>query len=268
MLNATASLRIAAAQIPVAERVHENVASIERAIAFAQAEGAAILLTPEGSLSGYRPDFDAAETCAALEQVTARARAGGLGLALGTCFAEADGRRYNQLRFYATDGRYLGFHAKVLTCAGLEQPHDGEARHFDSARLRMFDFEGIPVGGLICNDLWANPLCTPQADPHLSQQLARMGACVIFHAVNGARAGDAWSELAWQYHESNLRLRARAGRVWIVTIDNCHPARWPCSAPGGVVGPDGEWACRTDASGERFIAFTLPLAGRSIASAC
>ncbi|MCZ7544149.1 MAG: hypothetical protein M5R40_11730 [Anaerolineae bacterium] len=183
---------------------------------------------PEGSLSGYTHDFDAGAVADALRRVAARARESGLGLALGTCFVEPqDNRRYNQIRFYTPDGAYLGFHSKTLLCGTPTEPPEGEINHFDVSPLRVFDYMGIPAGGLICNDLWANPEATPMPDVHLSQQLARMGARVVFHAVNGGRDGSAWSDLAWQYHESNLRMRARAGRVWIVTVDNCHPTHLP-----------------------------------------
>jgi predicted amidohydrolase len=117
----------------------------------------------------------------------------------------------------------------------------------------------VPVGALICNDLWANPECTPGPDLHLTQQLAGMGARVLFPAVNGGRDGSEWSEVAWQYHESNLRMRARAGRLWIVTVDSAEPVHLPCSAPSGVVAPDGRWAIRAPAQGEQFFAHTLEI---------
>ncbi len=121
----------------------------------------------------------------------------------------------------------------------------------------MFHFDNIPSGGLICNDLWANPAWTPVPDNHLTQQLADMGVQVIFHAVNGGRDGSEWSDLCWQYHEANLRIRARAGGLWIVTVDNCHPVSLRCSSPSGVVNPDGDWVCRAEPTGEQYFAYTI-----------
>ncbi len=54
-------------------------------------------------------------------------------------------------------------------------------------------------------------------------------------------------------------MRARAGRVWIVTVDSSYPPHLCCSAPSGVVGPDGRWACRTDPVGEQYFAHTIHL---------
>ena len=246
-------MRVCGAQIPVTLDVQTNLTVICRAVDAAAQSGAQVLLTPEGSLSGYTPEFQQDDVTRALDQVRDRARAAEVALALGTCFVEpSDGRCYNQIRFYAADGAYLGFHSKTLTCGTLEQPPHGEIEHYAVRPLRLFDLLGVPVGGLICNDLWANPGCTPGPDPHLTQQLATMGARVIFHAVNGGRDGTEWSQVAWRYHESNLQLRARAAGAWIVTADSSYPHTWPCSAPSGVVDPQGAWACRAEAVGEQL----------------
>ena len=252
-------LRIAGLQMAVTTDVALNTATILRGIARAAADGARVLLTPEGSLSGYTHEFDTEAVARALRQVTNAARDSELGLALGTCFVEADGQCYNQIRFYLPDGAYLDYHSKILRCASLGEPREGEVNHFTASPLRTFDYEGVTLGGLICNDLWANPGCTPQADTHLTQQLAAMGARIVFHAVNGGRDGGEWSRVAWQYHESNLRMRARAGRIWIVTVDSAWPTDMPCSAPSGVIDPKGNWVCRADDQSEQFFVHTIEL---------
>ena len=94
---------------------------------------------------------------------------------------------------------------------------------------------GVCVGGLICNDLWANPCCTPMPDSHLTHKLKQLGTRVVFHAANGGRSSNPWSEVNWQFHESNLRMRARAASVYIATVDNAFPVDVRCSAPSGVV---------------------------------
>ncbi|MFT5086458.1 MAG: putative amidohydrolase [Candidatus Latescibacterota bacterium] len=252
-------MRIALAQIPVVADVASNVETLYRAVDFAAKNNADILLTPEGSLSGYTHQFDTRAVEAALRDITATAKAARLGLALGTCFVENDDRCYNQIRFYDKGGTYLGFHSKTLTCGSLEDPSRGEIEHYAVAPLSTYELDGVRVGALICNDLWANPGCTPQSDPHLSQQLARMGAHVIFHAVNGGRSGGEWSQVAWQYHESNLRMRARAGSLYIATVDNSFPADIDCSSPSGLIDPQGNWLCRSESQGEHFLTFEIEI---------
>jgi predicted amidohydrolase len=253
-------IRIAGAQLSVTRDIPTNVASIARAIEFARNAQADLLLTPEGSLSGYTHLFDVPQVEQALERVTALAREARVGLALGTCYVEPEDEKcYNQIRFYARDGQYLGFHSKTLTCGSLEHPPQGEINHFAVRPLRTFSFDGVTIGGLICNDLWANPGCTPMPDPHLTQQLAERGAQVILHAVNGGRDGSPLSDLAWQYHDANLRMRAMAGRVWIVTVDSSFPPELRCSAPSGVGNPAGEWVCQAEPQGEQFFVHTIEL---------
>jgi predicted amidohydrolase len=253
-------LHVAGAQLSVTTDVGSNIAALERAIDWAGARGADILLTPEGSLSGYTPAFDVRAVREALEQVTARAREARLGLALGTCFIEPeDAKCYNQIRFYAPDGTFLGFHNKTLTCGSLTEPPRGEIEHYAVRPLRTFVLNGVCIGGLICNDLWANPQCTPVPDPHLSQQLSHMGARIVFHAVNGGRDGSEWSGVAWRYHEANLRMRARAGRVWVVTVDSSHPPDLPCSAPSGVIDPNGAWLYRSPSQGEHLFSYSIDI---------
>jgi predicted amidohydrolase len=253
-------IRVAGAQIGVTRDISANVAAIERAIAYAALVRADILLTPEGSLSGYTHDFDQVAVAEALRFVTGAAAIAQVGLALGTCFVEPeDGRCYNQVRFYRADGAYLGFHSKTLSCGTLTDPPRGEIEHYAVAPLRTFDVCGVSAGALICNDLWANPGCTPQDDPHLTHRLARKGARVLFHAVNGGRGGQ-HAELCWRYHESNLLMRAGASRIWIVTVDNCDPPEIPCSAPSGVVTPEGRWAVQAPDRGEQFYTYDIELA--------
>lgn len=249
------TLRVAGIQMPVTCNISANQRYIDDAILWASAENADILLTPEGSLSGYTHEFDRAEVSAALQHVTATAAGAGIGLALGVCYVEeSDGKTYNQLRFYRSDGRYLGFHSKTLPTGSMSDEPVGELNHYAIRPLQSFQLADYVVGGLICNDLWANPTCTPMPDPHLTHQLAGQGARIIFHAVNGGRSREEWSDVNWQFHSSNLRMRARASRIWIVTADSCEPVDVRCSAPSGVVDPDGNWRCKTkDTGADRFV---------------
>ena len=251
-------IRVAGAQMCVTNNIKANLETIMRAVDFAAAEKAQVLLTPEGSLSGYTPHFDQAAVDDALHIILEKAKAAGISLALGTCFVEPEDRLcYDQVRFYEAGGAYLGFHTKILTCGTLADPPQGEINDYALKPLRTFQLAGLTVGGLVCNDMWANPGCTPVPDPHLTQQLSRLGARIVFHAVNGGRDGSEMSRVAWWYHESNLRMRALAGKLWIVTVDNCDPVQLPCSAPSGVITPRGEWAIQARPQGEHFFAYTI-----------
>jgi len=242
--------------------IASNVATISRAMEKAIAEKADVLLTPEGSLSGYTHKFDQTQVAEGLDKLVKKASHAGLALALGTCFVEPDDNRcYNQIRFYSGDGTFLGFHSKTLLCGTLTKPPRGEINRFAAAPpLRTFQLKGIAVGGLICNDMWANPTCTPVPDPHLSQQLSEMGVRIIFLAINGSRSAKDWSrQVKWPFHECNMRMRARAGKLWVVSADNCNPTHIPCSAPSGVLRPDGNWAVKAPNQGEHVLVYAIEL---------
>ncbi len=257
--GAEKNLRVAGAKLSVSDNIDTNIASIKKAIDFSREEGADILVTPEGSLSGYTADFDIKKAEEGLKEIMSYARDAHIGLALGTCFYEPDGKCYNQIRFYDKKGSFLGFHSKVLLCGNHNDPNEGEINVFASSPLRTFEFEGIKIGGLICNDMWSNPMCTTLHDSHLSQQLSKMGAQVIFHAVNGGRDDSEWAVINWNFHASNLKMRASSGKVWIVTADNSYPENLKSSAPSGVLDPDGNWACPTEHKGVQYFVYTIEL---------
>lgn len=91
---------------------------IFEALDYAITQKADILLTPEGSLSGYFDKFDQKKVEQNLKEILNRAKSTKLGLTLGTCFREADGQRYNEIRFYDKAGTFLGFHCKILRYIG------------------------------------------------------------------------------------------------------------------------------------------------------
>ena len=252
-------LRVAGAQLPVRNDVHQNLEAITRAIEFAAREKADVLVTPEGSLSGYTHNFNAAATAQAIEVVVQRARQANVALVLGTCFADGAGARYDAQRFYNREGDYLGFHAKILLCRWMADPkRKGEVDYFKSSPLRTFQLEGLTIGGLVCNDLWANPEWTPMADPHLARQLADQGARVLFFSVNsGQDEGEALA-LHRAFHESNLRLRARSAKLWVIVANASDPkGQREANCHSGVLAPDGHWLVQADPKGEQFFAQTL-----------
>ena len=244
-------MRVTLAQLSVYDDIGKNLAGIKEAALQAANERAHIMLTPEGALSGYTPHFDVVSQRDALAEITAFAAERKLGLALGTCMVEDDGLCYNQVRFYTPGGEYLGFHSKTLRC-GSGLPPVGEVNDYAVQPLQVFQFQGITVAGLICNDMWANPSCTPMPDPNLVQQLTRMGATVIFQAVNGGRDASAFSQgLMRDYHEVHVLIKSKFHDVTICTVDNAYPEHIGVSSIGGVA-KNGEWAYR------------LPMVGRQV----
>ncbi len=245
----TDTLRVAGLQMPVLRDVAHNEEKIRAGIEGAAHDRAHFLLTPEGSLSGYRADFDRAEVAAALERVTAFAAEMKVGLLLGTCYEEMkEGRPacFNQVRVYSPEGDYLGFHAKILRCTSLESPGSGEMAQFAQSTLRTFEWHGIRFGALICNDMWATPGYTVMPNPYLPWKLKQMGAKVIFHAINSGV-----DQRTRPFHESTVELWARKLGIYIVEVNATPEDGKAVNACSGLVGPDGSKLLVAPDSGEQ-----------------
>ena len=69
---------------------------------------------------------------------------------------------------------------------------------------------------------------------------------MIFHSVNSGA-----DRRYIPYHESNLALRAREGRLFIATANAAKPAGG-VNAATGIVDPEGEWVVRCRRRGGQF----------------
>ncbi|MCL5669981.1 MAG: carbon-nitrogen hydrolase family protein [Acidobacteria bacterium] len=265
-------LTVAGFQILASKDVQANERAIHQAIDQAAGVKADFLLTPEGSLSGYYPDFDRVAVADAVERLAQHAKELRVGLLLGTCYKEmeeetprsvaqqlgASAQRheycYDQVRVYAPSGEYLGAYSKILLCSPIYHPGTGEIRHYVTGTLRTFTWDGICFGVLICNDLWATPGCTITPNPYLAWRLRTMGAQVIFHAV-----GTAGTPLFFRsYQESNESLWAMMLHIPIVTT-NANDGITPSNCRAGVITPDGERQCLAHDMGEQFFSCKLPI---------
>ncbi len=250
------TLRVSGLQMLVGSDVGENERRIMAGIERAAGDCVDILLTPEGSLSGYRADFDREEVAAAVERVRAAAANVRVGLALGTCYKEVEDDQeycYNQVRLYTPEGECLGFHAKILRCSSLNHPGTGEMRDFVEGRLRTFDWRGIRLGVLICNDLWATPGFTTMPNPYLPWKLKQMGAQLLLHAVNSG--GDLRHR---PFHQSSTELWARVLQIPIVHVNAAAEDR-PVNAPSGVTRADGTSVVAAPERGEQYFTCEVPV---------
>ncbi len=251
------ALKIAGLQMLVGRDVEENERRILRGVERASSDGAELLLTPEGSLSGYRANFDRQEVAAAVERVRAAAADMRVGLALGTCYKEVEGDAehcYNQVRVYTQEGDCLGFYAKILRCSPLDHPGTGEMRDFVEGTLRTFDSRSLRLGVLICNDLWATPGFTTMPNPYLPWKLKQMGAQLLLHAVNSGA-----DPRLRAFHESSTELWARSAQVPIVQVNAPAEGR-PVNARSGVTGSDGTRLVTVPERGEQYFACEVPVA--------
>ena len=244
------TLTVSGLQMVTTNDVAQNEKKILAAIKKAAEEGADFLLTPEGSLSGYTPDFDRQQVADAVERVAAEAKKAKVGLLLGTCYKQLEDNEefcYNQVRVYTPEGKYLGYHAKILRCSSLDHPGTGEMAEYVEGTLRTFDYNAIRFGVLICNDLWATPGYTTKPNPYLAWKLKQAGAQLIFHAINSGS-----NQRQRTYHESNVEQWALALKIPILGVNAVQGPDKQVSAPSGLVSPDGKRPFTAHDIGEQF----------------
>ena len=264
LLQQATTMKVAGCQMPVGD-VGVSLAANEKALLTcidqAAAGGAQWLVTPEGSLSGYggAPGGRSAQATEAVEpalkaaelRVRQAAVAKSLGLWLGTLWIERGPNNaslpYDQQRVYSPDGSFLGWNAKQLLTTNPTLPGVSEAHEFIAGKPTVFDISvggnastgGVKAGGLICNDMWADPTCSTH-DPMLTHVMAwEFGARMVFHSING---GPGRIDVILPFHDSNVQYRAMASKLFIATAQAAQADGQ--NAHSGLCAPNGTWVAQ------------------------
>jgi len=247
--DGTLSLVLSGLQMTVTNNIKNNQEQIIKGIQKAALEGASFLITPEGSLSGYTSNFNQSELSAALEEIRAAAGKMKVGLMLGTCYKELiKGKEFcfNQVRVYSPEGHFMGEYSKILRCSNLDIPGSGEMVEYVEGELKVFNWEGLRFGILICNDLWATPGYTTMPNPYLPWKLKQMGAQFIIHCINSGTV-----QLYRSFHESSAELWAFSTHIPILEV-NAAQGNETINAQSGLIDADGARSLRVPDSGEQF----------------
>jgi predicted amidohydrolase len=254
--NDKSSIRFAGLQMNVTSDISSNKNHIIEGIRKAAKEGADFLVTPEGSLSGYTSNFDQKAVDKALPEILAVAKELKVGLFLGTCYKDQIkdvSYCYNQIRVYAPSGEFLGTYAKILRCSPLDLPGTAEMTDYVEGELRIFEWKGVKIGTLICNDLWATPGYTTIPNPYLGWKLKQMGAQVIIHCINSGN-----DQRYRKFHESSAELWALSLQIPIMEV-NAAQGQKQINAGSGLIAPDGTRTTIVPDSGEAFFKVDISL---------
>jgi len=239
-------IRVAGLQMNVTNSISENKGKILSGIREAVAGKATFLVTPEGSLSGYRSKFDQQELLTAMKDVLALAKELKIGLLLGTCFKNDQGSCYNQVRIYSPLGEFLGAHSKILVCSPIDEPGTGEMLEYEQGVLQTFLWNNIRFGALVCNDVWATPGYTTIPNPYLPLKLKEMGAEVIFHSINSGT-----NQRYRKFHESSAELWALNLQIPVMEV-NAAQGSEKINAQSGLIDSNGIRAVLVPDSGEHL----------------
>jgi len=254
-------IRIGAAQIPVTDKMEQNVEHIKDAIDWASKNNVDFLLTPEGALSGYLNTYTSLERSniqELLRKVVEHASSKNVGLALGTEYI-ADtsfGKvKRSQIRYYNDIGYELGQYNKQMVIPAEKAYHGAGPEIIKVEGFKTDGHYDFTIGSFICNDMWGQ-----RDDTHILVRdlfyYTNSNTDVIFHASNGFRGEEAGTE------EDNVNLRKFADmnlwmasryRIPIVTVDNCYKMNGdfydgPTSSTSGVI-HKGEWLVKANPTG-------------------
>lgn len=216
-------LNLLLASFPVSFSIQHNLDTILSVLDCAQ--GADLVLFPEGSLSGYADDLsfldtlDLAAVEGALDRIQSEALRRGLHIWCGACRREA-GQWSNQgLGFTPAGERHvyrkinLATHERGRFAAGNELP----------AFTLVVRGETVKIGVQLCREL---------RFPEQWRYLARRGAQVILHLNNAV--GSSFEQPVWRSH---LVSRAAENQRFVVSVNNAAAAQ---KCPSLAVAPNGQ----------------------------
>jgi len=226
-------VRIALANLRYPHTPEDSVARVERAIAQAAAERAALVCFPECYVPGYRglghgpPAADPGFLEHAWTVAGAAAAKAGVAVILGTERVVDRGVLATTL-VIDRDGRRLGFQDKVQ----IDPSEEGTYLPATTGR-RVFEAAGLTFGIVICHEGWRYPETVRWA--------ARHGARVVFHphlheAEPGGFAPTAFGDPANTFHEKALLCRAAENTCYVASVNYASAGSATTSA---VVRPDG-----------------------------
>tara|TARA_R110000868_G_scaffold60908_2_gene185475 strand:+ start:257 stop:1030 length:774 start_codon:yes stop_codon:yes gene_type:complete len=216
-------MRAVAIQLPVRMKVEENLADLSAALGGLKA--GALVVAPEGCLSGYepRPDFvadiDTGITGQAIETARMLAERAKVHLVIGACIYE-EGAWFNS-SFYMGPKRELFRYDKV----NLAQSERGTFRPGDRLPVHDIDVDGVSVrlGIQMCREI---------RYPEQWRVLATEGAQVIAYVNNAV--GSAQGHELWRAH---VISRAAETQRFIIGANNAAPDQ---TCPSLIVSPAGK----------------------------
>jgi len=223
------TIRIAGAQIPVGADIQTNKIEIFKSLDWAKENEVDLLVTPEGSLSGYvASDWwnKLDELNDALKEVEDHQKKLGIELHLGTCLQETEelgNINRNEIRSYNKKGELFQVTVKSYGIA-FERCVNKDGQPLYTWNL-PFDERPTSATALICNDMWG---CVEQDGEPINQLLVNANLDLIIHATNGVKFNpkDIRYKAFDAYHNGFLCMTALKALTSIITVDSCVPWDW------------------------------------------
>ena len=283
-------IKVAGAQIPCGINIDSNKKEIFKALDWAKENEVDHILTPEGSLSGYKSGWEdnLDHIREALKEVEEHQQKCGVALHLGTNYSEkeyfGDSVFRNEIRHYRKNGCIEGCTYKTMVldeAASAPEPALESAlrRNKDDAitTVRLLDDDQNPneflieplAGGLICNDVWGYQHGVQKP---VTTIMSEMGCFQLFlHSTNGFAdydEGDYSWEVYDRWHDAFFRMTSWNTMIPILTVDSCSLWDWNgdeddvdkylTSSQSGFITKEG-WQTQVPRRGRQYFSWDLKI---------
>tara|TARA_B100000427_G_scaffold233736_1_gene196776 strand:+ start:955 stop:1950 length:996 start_codon:yes stop_codon:yes gene_type:complete len=283
-------IKVAGAQIPCGINIDSNKKEIFKALDWAKENEVDHILTPEGSLSGYKSGWEdnLDHIREALKEVEEHQQKCGVALHLGTNYSEkeyfGDSVFRNEIRHYRKNGCIEGCTYKTMVldeAASAPEPPLESAlrRNKDDAitTVRLLDDDQNPneflieplAGGLICNDMWGYQHGVQKP---VTTIMSEMGCFQLFlHSTNGFAdydEGDYSWEVYDRWHDAFFRMTSWNTMIPILTVDSCSLWDWNgdeddvdkylTSSQSGFITKEG-WQTQVPRRGRQYFSWDLKI---------
>ncbi len=215
-------MHVALGQIPVSSVPAVNLVRVRDAAASAAAQGARLVVFPEGAQARFSVRLSAVaepldgQFCEGLADIAGSA---GIALVAGVFEPAPNGRVYNTTVGYDADGRLAAVYRKIhlFDALGYRESDSVAAGN----EVVVADLAGLRVGFMTCYDV---------RFPELARALAAGGADLL--VLPGAWAAGPFKEEHWV---TLVRARAIENTIWVAAAGQVpDPAEQATRSPTGV----------------------------------
>ena len=212
------TLTVGGCRIPVTHNIVDNLAEIKKAIDWGAENDVDIMSTPECALSGYmwspksKEDPRVVELEAAIQEVSAYAKEKKVDLVLGTAWYNSE-KEWTNTQTFIIDGKVVHTYAKNLLV-------DPEIEHYYPGHpTTIYEYKGVRIAGLICNDAWSNPMMWPGASAHILNRLNAENVEVVFLSAFVPKDCEP-KDVFYRWHKSQIEMFSAFGNWTTVTCDS------------------------------------------------
>jgi deaminated glutathione amidase len=215
-------MRVALGQLPISSDPQVNLDRVRAAAASAAAQGAQLVVFPEGTQARFSSDLrSVAEPLDGpfCHGIAAAARSAGLAIVAGVFETAHDGRVFNTTVGYDSDGTLAAAYRKIHLFDALGHRESDSVAPGDEVCIATL--AGLRVGFMTCYDV---------RFPELARAVAVGGAQLI--VLPAAWAAGTFKEEHWM---TLVRARAIENTVWVAAAGQVpDPAEPPTRAPTGI----------------------------------